>query len=229
MFRRVVKLVLFDIDGTLIRTGGAGVRAFERTFAEVFGLPNATKTLRFSGRTDVSLVRECFHQHEIDPSESNFRRFFDNYPAFLEQLLHISVGGVCDGIHSFLDSLRALPHPPLLGLLTGNIRRGAELKLRYYHLWDRFQTGAFADDHEDRNCIAAVAKARGEEALKRQLSGEEILVIGDTPHDITCGQSIGARVLAVGTGEFTAAQLQSLNPTWSMKDLTQVNPESVLS
>src|SRR4051812_5997239 len=96
--RTMVKLVLFDIDGTLIRTGGAGVRAFERTFAEQFGLIEATKTLKFSGRTDVSLVRECFGQHGIETSEGNFRHFFDNYPRHLESLLGTLPEGICEGI-----------------------------------------------------------------------------------------------------------------------------------
>ena len=83
----MVKLVLFDIDGTLIRSGGAGVRAFERTFTEIFGLKNATQRMKFAGRTDVSLVRECFRLFEVDPAEENFRRFFESYPIFLEELL----------------------------------------------------------------------------------------------------------------------------------------------
>lgn len=224
----MVRLVLFDIDGTLIRSGGAGVKAFEQTFAEIFGLPSATRTLKFAGRTDRSLVRECFLQHQVETSEANINRFFEHYPRFLEQLLQTSRGAVCEGIINLLQALNTTADRPLLGLLTGNIRRGAELKLRHYHLWHHFETGAFADDHEDRNCIAAIAKQRGEAILKRTLSGEEIVVIGDTPLDISCAQSIGARVLAVGTGEYKKDQLMEYKPTWSVDDVRQIDANTLL-
>jgi phosphoglycolate phosphatase len=224
----VVKLVLFDIDGTLIRSGGAGVRAFEKTFSEIFGLKDATKQIKFAGRTDVSLVREAFRLFDVDPSEANFRKFFEHYPKFLDELLHISVGGVCEGIARLIDELKQVPEKPTLGLLTGNVRRGAELKLSYYKLWHHFTTGAFADDHEDRNCIAGVAKQRGEALVGRALRGEEIVVIGDTPLDILCGQSIGAKVLAVGTGEFGRAELAKTNPTWAVDHVGQIEVRDLL-
>lgn len=224
----MVKLVLFDIDGTLIRSGGAGVRAFEKTFTEIFGLKDATKQMKFAGRTDVSLVREAFRLFDVDPSEGNFRRFFEHYPKFLDELLHTSVGGVCEGITRMIEELKRVPEKPTLGLLTGNVRRGAELKLSYYKLWHHFTTGAFADDHEDRNCIAGVAKQRGEELVGRELRGEEIVVIGDTPLDILCGQSIGARVLAVGTGEFGRAELAKTNPTWAVDHVGQIEVRDLL-
>ncbi len=225
----MVRLVLFDIDGTLIRTGGAGVKAFETTFAEVFGLREATKTLKFAGRTDVSLVRECFSQHGVEPSTENFKRFFDSYPKFLEQLIKTLPGGVCEGIHDSLEAISRARHKPVLGLLTGNVRRGAELKLSHYGLWHRFETGAFGDDHEDRNCIADTAKKRGEALAGQTLSGEEILVIGDTPLDIACGKSIGAKVLAVGTGNYTRQELQQCGPEWAVDNISQIPVNELLS
>ena len=224
----MVKLILFDIDGTLIRSGGAGVRAFERTFNEIFGLQNATQRMKFAGRTDVSLVRECFRLFEIDPVEENFRRFFENYPIFLEELLKSTTGGVCEGITTLIRQLELAPEKPVLGLLTGNVRRGAELKLRHYKLWHHFTTGAFADDHEDRNCIASIAQRRGSEALGKKLAGEEIVVIGDTPLDIACGQSIGAKVLAVGTGEYGRAELAKTGPTWAVDHVGQIEMRTLL-
>jgi phosphoglycolate phosphatase len=225
----VVKLVLFDIDGTLIRTGGAGVKAFEETFAEVFSLPEATKTLHFAGRTDVSLVRECFTQHRVSPTQENFDRFFAAYPDRLQRQLGTLPAQVLPGIEAFLNELHALNNRPVIGLLTGNIRRGAELKLRHLGLWERFETGAFADDHEDRNCIAAAAKKRGESMIGCSLQGEEIVVIGDTPHDITCGKSIGAKVLAVATGIHSREVLAQGNPTWAVDQITQVTLTDVLN
>ena len=224
----MVRLVLFDIDGTLIRSGGAGVRAFERTFTEVFGFPETTKHLKFSGRTDMSLVREGLTFHAVEPSEANFRRFFDNYPTFLAELLRTTKGAVCEGIPELIHQLENAPDKPTLGLLTGNIRRGAELKLRHYGLWHHFETGAFADDHEDRNCIAAVAQKRGGELAGRTLLGEEVVVIGDTPHDISCGLSIGAKVLAVGTGEFDRTKLLEHKPTWAVDHVRQIELRTLL-
>lgn len=225
----MVRLVLFDIDGTLIRTGGAGMKAFEETFAEVFGLPEATKTLHFAGRTDVSLVRECFIQHRIETSPANFARFFEEYPARLQRLLAELPGAVLPGIKPFLNALDAEKQRPVIGLLTGNIRRGAELKLRHLGLWDRFEMGAFADDHEDRNCIAAKAKERGETMIGRTLKGAEIVVIGDTPHDITCGKSIGAKVLAVATGSHKREELARQTPTWAVEQIGELSVAEVLN
>lgn len=225
----MVKLILFDIDGTLIRTGGAGVRAFAQTFAEVFGLPEATKKLQFAGRTDVSLVRECFRLHGVDERDENFRRFFEAYPKFLSAFLGELPGAVLPGIERFIEDLFALDNRPLIGLLTGNIRRGAELKLRKFGLWEKFELGAFADDSEDRNCIAAAAKKRGEEALSRPLRGDEIVVIGDTPLDILCAKSIGARSLAVATGMHSRSILEEAQPTWAVDHIGKLTVREVLN
>lgn len=218
----MIKVVLWDIDGTLIRTGGAGMRAFERTFDTVFGLKEATRELRFCGRTDSSLVRECFGLHGIEASPENFRGFFEAYPVWLERLLKELPGGVCEGVEGFMRRLGESNGHALTGLLTGNVRRGAELKLRHYGLWERFRMGAFGDDHEDRNCIAGIAKERAEAAVGKRLAGEEILVIGDTPLDIACGKSIGARVIAVATGNFSREQLAAAEPDLAVENLESV-------
>lgn len=220
----MIRVVFWDIDGTLIRTGGAGVKAFERTFESVFGLKEATRTLQFSGRTDSSLVRECFLLHEIAPTQENFEAFFTAYPLVLEEFLQRLPGAVCEGVSSFMERLLGMGEPPLMALLTGNIRRGAELKLRHYGLWEHFRTGAFGDDHEDRNCIAGIARERAEGELGRTLEGTEMLVIGDTPLDIACGKSIGAKVLGVGTGTFTREQLANAGATLAVDHLGGVEP-----
>lgn len=200
------------------------MKAFEKTFEQVFNLPEATKSLNFSGRTDTSLVRECFALHGIAATPRNFASFFEAYPLLLESFLGRLPGGVCAGVHEFMERLLKLPERPLMGLLTGNIRRGAELKLRHYQLWERFETGAYGDDHEDRNCIAGVARQRAEEHLGKTLPGEEILVIGDTPRDIECGRSIGARVIGVGTGHYTPEELRAAGATLAVETLTGLDP-----
>ena len=223
----MVRLVLFDIDGTLIRTGGAGVQAFERTLASVFNVQNGTARVKFAGRVDPSIIRECFAHHQIAATPENFRHFFACYVFWLDPLLHQFQGGPCAGVWRFIRGLQALPQPPVLGLLTGNIRLGAEIKLRHYGLWELFATGAFGDDHEHRRQLAVIARERGSRLLGRPLRGDEVLVVGDTPHDIDCARAIEAKTLAVATGGASLEDLKAHHPTWFAEEMTQVTAEEV--
>ena len=225
----MIRLVLFDIDGTLVHTGRAGSRAFGKTMASEFNAPESVEKVRFGGRTDPSLARELFGHNRIPPTPENFNRFFESYVFWLDHLVANSNGEICRGVPEFIRDLRALPEPPMPGLLTGNIRLGAEIKLRRYGLWELFETGGFADDSEDRNHIAAAALERGRRVLGENLRGEEILVVGDTPHDVRCGQFIGAKVLAVATGGAKLEELQNHKPDWTVGDLTRVSAEEVVA
>src|SRR5437773_8686101 len=124
----MVRLVLFDIDGTLIRTDGAGVKAFAKVFATEFNAVDGFEKLKFAGRTDLGIVREFFSFHRIAPTQQNFKRFFERYVFWLDFILRQSKSEVCPGVWEFVSDLQHLPNPPLLGLLTGNIRLGAEIK-----------------------------------------------------------------------------------------------------
>jgi phosphoglycolate phosphatase-like HAD superfamily hydrolase len=219
----MIRLVLFDIDGTLIRTGGAGEQAFSRVAATEFRTPNGTARLSFAGRTDPAIVRDFFTQHRIAASPENFQRFFERYVFWLDHLLTQLGGRVLPGVREAIGALRAMPRPPRLGLLTGNIRLGAEIKLRHFGLWNSFELGGFGDDHEDRSQIARIARERGVRLLGRELPGEEILVVGDTPLDIACARAIEARTLAVSTGIFSLDQLRAHQPTWAVESLEQVD------
>jgi phosphoglycolate phosphatase-like HAD superfamily hydrolase len=223
----MIRLVLFDIDGTLVHTGRAGSRAFGKTIASEFNAPESVEKVRFGGRTDISLARELFGLNGIPATPENFRRFFERYVFWLDHLVANTNGEICRGVPEFIRDLRALPTPPRLGLLTGNIRLGAEIKLRRYGLWELFETGGFADDSEDRNHIAAAALERARRALGGNLRGGEILVVGDTPHDIRCGQFIGAKVLAVATGGATLGELKNHKPDWAVEDLTRVSAKEI--
>jgi phosphoglycolate phosphatase-like HAD superfamily hydrolase len=223
----MVRLILFDIDGTLVHTGHAGTKAFARTFAHVFGLKHGSEKMKFAGRTDVSLVREFFRLHGVPESKDNFQQFFENYVFWLEHILGHSTGSECMRVRHFIEELQALPQPPMLGLLTGNIQLGAEIKLRHFGLWDFFLIGGFADDHEERNHIAVAALQRGRRVLDPHLQPQEVVVIGDTPHDVKCGKFIGARTLAVATGGSTLEELLPCGADWTVPDLSAVSAREI--
>lgn len=223
----MVRLVLFDIDGTLVHTGGAGTKAFSKTFSLEFNLHHGTEKMKFAGRTDVSLVREFLGIHGVPATAHNFQRFFDHYVFWLDHIVHQNNGSECHGARKFIRDLQKLPNPPALGLLTGNIRLGAEIKLRRFGLWDVFETGGFADDHEDRDQIAVAAHARGCRVLGKKLRGEEVVVIGDTPFDVRCGKHIGARVLAVATGGARFEDLKPHGADWTVPDLTHIDAREI--
>ena len=224
----MVRLVLFDIDGTLIRTGGAGVKAFAKVFETEFGATDGFERLKFSGRTDMSLVREFFGFHNIAPTPGNFGRFFERYVFWLDHILQGSETAICPGVWEFIWQLRLMRPAPLLGLLTGNIRLGAEIKLRHFDLWKVFATGGFADDHEDRDQIAAIARRRGCELLQEELRHDQVLVIGDTPLDIRCARAIRSHVLAVATGGATLEELRQHTPDWAVSDLKAISAMEVV-
>jgi phosphoglycolate phosphatase len=223
----MVRLILFDIDGTLVHTGGAGVKAFAKVFETEFGARDGFERMKFAGRTDVSLVREFFGVHDIEATPENFQRFFERYVFWLDHILRDSRTELCSGVREFIQLVCEFIPPPRLGLLTGNIRLGAEIKLRHFHLWELFETGGFADDAEDRDHIAQVARERGRRLLNGPLEDHQVLVIGDTPLDIRCGRAIRARVLAVATGGATLEELQKHRPDWAVPSLESLRPAEV--
>lgn len=183
--------------------------------------------MSFHGRTDTSLVREYLRRHGLPETEEEIRRFLDVYVFLLGEELRRHAGEVCPGVLEFLDACRQLQPAPLMGLLTGNIRLGAELKLRAHGLWEQFELGGFADDHEDRDRIAEAAWRSAERHLGRSVSPEKIVVIGDTPKDIGCARAIGARVLAVATGGFDTESLRGHAADWTVGILDEIEVEEL--
>jgi phosphoglycolate phosphatase-like HAD superfamily hydrolase len=223
----MVKLVLFDIDGTLVHTGHAGTQAFAKTFATEFNLHHGAEKMKFAGRTDVSLVREFFKIHALPETSEHFAQFFGRYVFWLDHILARSQTQICPGVWELIHALRALPEPPVLGLLTGNIQLGAEIKLRHFNLWDQFAFGGFANNHEERDHIAAAAFARGRRVLGEHLQPQEVVVIGDTPFDVRCGKFIGAKTLAVATGGAKLDELKVIKPDWAVADLTHISAQEI--
>ena len=216
------RLILFDIDGTLISTDGAGVKAFGRVFDEIFGLPKATQYMTFAGRTDHRLVREIFEANDIEPTGQNFHKFKEAYAEHLTRYLPEGKTEPLPGVREIIAAFRRLDPPPVIGLLTGNHPHGAQLKLTHYNLWQEFSMGSFGDQYDDRNDVARDALRQGR-TLIPDIGPEEILVIGDTERDIQCARSIGAKILAVATGPSTLSELESFKPDWVVEDLTQIN------
>ncbi|MCD6338714.1 MAG: haloacid dehalogenase-like hydrolase [Verrucomicrobia bacterium] len=216
-----IRIAWFDIDGTLLRTGGAGSAAFEDAAREVFKIPEGMKGICFAGRTDRSLVLEFFRRHGIPEREENIARFYRVYLRRLAERLPRHRGGLCPGVKPFLDALREQRPDLALGLLTGNLREGARLKLTHYGLWDRFSIGVFGDDHADRNELGRQALEIARRALGPDLAPPEMVVVGDTPADVACGRSAGAKTLAVATGGASLETLERARPDWSVEALTR--------
>ncbi|CAN5540976.1 HAD hydrolase-like protein [soil metagenome] len=216
------RLLLWDIDATLIDTGGAGVRGLKEIVRRRFGVADDFHDIEIAGRTDIAIVRSILQKYGLPPSEENVRPFLDEYLAGLEEFLPQLEGRVLPGIAEILERL----HPRedrVLALLTGNLRRGAELKLRHYGLWEYFEFGAFADDHHERNELGAFARQRAHEKHGHDFDVAAIDVIGDTGHDIGCGKIFGARTIAVATGSWTRERLAQHEPDFLFDDLSHVD------
>ena len=215
----VKTLLLWDIDGTLIASGGAGMRALTVGLRNVFGVDGSLEDIDFAGRTDRWIMREVFRKFSLAVTEENFSRFFDGYVAALPAELANPNARVLPGVREILRAL-AGRRDVAQGLLTGNMRRGAQAKLAHHGLWEHFPFGAFADDSEHRNELGPHAVRRALEHHGVRFDGKNVWVIGDTPHDIACGNAIGASTLAVATGGSSVEQLQSYAPTAVLPDLS---------
>lgn len=221
------RAVLFDIDGTLIRTGGAGTKAFARTSELIYGIPGGTAQMQFHGRTDTSLVREFFQIHGLRSTKADIERFLAAYLHLLHAELSRFCGELCPGVRECIQGLRALPDPPLIGLLTGNIQAGAALKLAAHQLDDEFVLGAFGDEHHVRNELAVIALKKLRRHFGRALKAEEIVVIGDTQADIECAHHIGARCVATATGGVSLQDLLAHSPEWAVESLAELSPARI--
>jgi phosphoglycolate phosphatase len=212
-------LLLWDIDGTLIASGGAGMRALQVALRNVFGIEGSLADIDFAGRTDAWIMRQVFQKFGLPATDENFSRYFEGYVAALPAELANPHARVLPGVR---EILRAVEREGGIaqGLLTGNMRRGAQLKLAHHGLWEHFAFGAFADDSEFRNELGPHAVRRALERHGVNFAADRIWVIGDTPHDIACGKIIGARTLGVGTGGASVEVLRSHAPTAVLEDLS---------
>lgn len=215
------KLLLFDIDGTLLTSGGAGERALRRGFRERFRIDDDLAKVEIAGRTDSGIARRMLAAHDLPETPENLTAFFDGYLHYLAQELPNSPGGLLPGIVALLAALK--PRADIvLALLTGNLERGAELKLTHYDVWHYFEFGAYADDHHDRDQLGHFARTRAEKRHGIEFPPERIFVLGDTPHDISCARAIGAKAIAIATGRFSGTELAAFTPDFLFDDLSDV-------
>jgi phosphoglycolate phosphatase-like HAD superfamily hydrolase len=210
---------LFDIDGTLLNTGGAGQRAMERALRAAFGLTDLSHDVPAAGRTDRAITADLFRHHGIADEPANWQRFLDAYVEQLPRSLAELNGRVLPGVYDLLEAL-VTRGDVALGLLTGNFRRGADLKLLHYRLDHHFEFGGFGDDHFDRDDVARTALAEACRHLDRQYAPDHIWVIGDTPSDVKCARAIGAHAVAVATGVYSYEELEPTRPDYLFADFS---------
>ncbi len=211
--------VLFDIDGTLIDSGGAGGQALLRALQHEFDVPDA-KPVRLHGRTDLGIVNELLALNQIDVASRNFSRICNRYFQYLPGELQARPGCVLPGVLEILTVLN--DHPAcLLGLLTGNLPASAELKLQHFGLWQHFEFGIFGDQAEHRPDLCLPALAMVKNRCGQALPGERIIIVGDTPLDVELANAMGARCLAVCTGGFSEYELLAAGDCQVVEDLSQ--------
>ena len=216
------RLLLWDIDGTLISTGAAGQRALVRATAEQFGGNGDLAGVEIAGRTDTGIARQILRKYGAPVNDDSVASFLDQYLRLLADELPLREGRVLPGVLALLQRSAQQPDTTL-GLLTGNLERGAKLKLEHYQLWHFFAFGAFSDDHHDRNELGAFAVSRALAGTGIKFGGAQVDVIGDTGHDIACGKAIGARTVAVATGSWSREQLAGHEPDFLFDDLSNVD------
>ncbi len=215
-----MKLLLFDIDGTLVLSGGAGLRAMTRAFADLYAIPDALAGISLSGRTDSSILRDALDRfglpHSPEIEEAYKRRYFE----LLEEEMPLPVEGkrLMPGIPALLEALNGRPDVHL-GLLTGNWRTSGYLKLADFGLDRYFRFGAFADDSGVRDQLLPFAVTRFRELSGLTPRPEEVYVIGDTPYDIQCARPHGAIAVAVAAASHPVSHLAAWNPDYLFENL----------
>jgi phosphoglycolate phosphatase len=219
-------LILFDIDGTLVLTGGAGMRAMNRACEDLVSNENAMAGVTFAGRTDWSILDDILRNHGHTLDEVLMDELRRRYVTHLAEEIERPGRGVKDvmpGIRELLDALQRRDDVHV-GLLTGNFIEGARIKLEYFDLWKYFAWGAFGGDAASRNDLVPIAVSRAREHGIDGIAPERVLVIGDTPNDIECALVAGATPVAVATGSYPVDQLRAAGATIVFEDLSDPQP-----
>ena len=217
-FGQARKLLLWDIDGTILHTGKAGETALGHAMQKLHGVNRGLQGLEIAGRTDRWIVEQLLARDGFPRGEREIARFLDAYVEQLAEELPRRQGGLHPGILGILEEAHRRPDL-VQGLLTGNIEKGARLKLSRYGVNHYFEFGAFADDSAIRNELGPHAKRRARDRHGEEFPPERIYIIGDTPHDVACARAIGAKAIAVATGSFSRKQLEACGADAVFTDL----------
>lgn len=216
------RLVLFDIDGTLLNAGGAGKRAVKDALHAVYGETGQVERYNMAGRTDPQILREVLGQAGLDRAriDAGMDAFWDVYVRVLRETLDPASVRALPGAAALVDRVEA-EDDTVLGLLTGNVLEGARIKVDAAGLgFDRFQVGAYGSDDGDRAELPAIAVRRAKERTGVEFARKQIVIIGDTPFDISCGEALGVRTIATATGTYSQDELAACNPDHLFADLT---------
>lgn len=214
-------VLLYDIDGTLITTGGVGRRALELAFLQLHGRGDAFKSFRLDGMTDRRIARLAFEAIGVEATEPRIDALLEAYLVHLAALVAKADDAdyrAHQGMREAVLASRQAGHA--VGLGTGNLREGARLKLSRLGLFEHFDFGGFGDDHEDRAALIRIGAERGAALLKVPLEEARVVIIGDTPKDVAAAQAMGAQSIGVGTAAFSAERLREAGATWAFDDLT---------
>jgi len=213
-----MRLILFDIDGTLIDSGGAGVRALDLALREIFSVENGFHGISMAGKTDPSIMREGLIKHGLSDN-GNLELVIEAYLAHLRREIENNRRRIKPGIYEVLERLMTMADIGT-GLLTGNLERGARIKLEPFNLNVFFPTGAFGSDDEDRNKLLPAAVSRFENLSGKKIWMEESIVVGDTPRDVECAKIYGAKCVGVATGPYSFEALVEAGADYVFQDLS---------
>jgi phosphoglycolate phosphatase-like HAD superfamily hydrolase len=219
-----MKLVLFDIDGTLLTSGEAGAAAMQLTCAELYGVPDGLAGISMSGKTDPIIFQEIIVRHRLAGGEGAYEAFHQRYLEHLQRTLNEPhrPRRLLPGIPHLLDVLAA-ESDIILGLLTGNPALAAKMKLELFGIWHYFRVGAYGgSDAVERHDLVPIAQSRTRAELGHDIPAQRIFIIGDTPYDIACAQAHHACAVAVATGRFTRGELQAHRPDYCLDDLSDI-------
>lgn len=212
-------ILFFDIDGTMLSTGGAGQKAMELALVEEFRIAYPFEDIQTAGRTDCGIADEIFQKYQLEDTPAQRQRFMQSYLERLPDCLKTLPGSLLPGVRELLEHL---DRPEIhLSLLTGNYTEGAWIKLRHFQIDGFFRTGGYGDEHPRRDDVAREALRNVCQHLQRDVPGRSACVIGDTPADVQCARAINARAAAVATGVYSRDQLKPHNPDHLFEDLSQ--------
>lgn len=216
----MARIILFDIDGTLLLTGGAGKLAFDRVFSELYQIEGAWQNIVPDGRTDPCLIAELFERNlNRRAGSEEYKKVEEAYSRFMAETLHQAPRfRLMPGVEELLNRLHERK-AGTLGLATGNFETTAYLKLERAGIREFFQFGGFGSDHRDRLILTRLAVQRGMQAWGGTVEPEEIFLVGDTIHDIRCGKVLGLTTVAVATGSTPKEVLASHRPDFLLDSL----------